>query len=394
MLKSVTIENFFSFGEAQKIELNSGVNILIGINGSGKSNFLRAIELLCETTVGGGLHKLFQQKWGGFDSVKYLNGSNNNFIGFIYEFDFNTKDNNSNTVVNNLFYELRIYSNGKKSYYLSEHFYEVRENNEQFTYIHVLAGNDELKAAYNVGPQVNRVDESILKQTNFLSFIPFSPFLKLRDFLENMTNYDKFDLSYEGKLRSPSATYNEAKLLPKGENFADLLNDINNNDEATFEKIVGLVKSVNPNFKGLGFKIIGSKILLTLKENNLDQSVSIEFISDGTLQFLLLLLIFYNQKRGYLVVFDEPDPYLHPDMINEVAKGIKHAAATGTQMIIATHSPLLLNDFELKDVLIFEKDKNNQSIVNRKSVKEFEHWEGDFLVGQMWLSGQLGGVRW
>jgi predicted ATPase len=394
MLKSITIENFFSFGEAQKIELNSGVNILIGINGSGKSNFIRAIELLYEATVGSGFHKLFQQKWGGFNSVKYLNGSNNNSIKFIYEFDLNVKENNLNTVMKNLFYELEIYSNGKMGYYLSERFYEIRENNQLITYVHTYGGNDVFKAEYKVVDESTRSDESFLKQINFSSFNPISPLVKLRDFLKNMINYDKFDLRYEGKLRSLSPTYTEEKLLPNGENFTDLLNNINNNDEATFEKIVGLVKSVNPNFKGLGFKIIGSKILLTLKENNLDQSVPIEFISDGTLQFLLLLLIFYNQKRGYLVVFDEPDPYLHPDMINGIAKGIKHAAATGTQMIIATHSPLLLNDFELKDVLIFEKDKNNQSIVNRKSIKEFEHWEGDFLVGQMWLSGQLGGVRW
>jgi len=43
MIKKITLENFFSFSEKTEIELNSGVNILVGINGSGKSNFIKAI---------------------------------------------------------------------------------------------------------------------------------------------------------------------------------------------------------------------------------------------------------------------------------------------------------------------------------------------------------------
>jgi predicted ATPase len=56
---------------------------------------------------------------------------------------------------------------------------------------------------------------------------------------------------------------------------------------------------------------------------------------------------------------------LHPDMINGVARGIKYAAQNGTQMIIATHSPLLLNAFELEDLMIFEKNERNESIVKK-----------------------------
>ena len=117
-------------------------------------------------------------------------------------------------------------------------------------------------------------------------------------------------------------------------------------------------------------------------------------ISDGTLRFLLLLSILYNPDRGTLVCLDEPEIGLHPDMINTIAEGIKYAAQTGTQMFIATHSPLLLNAFDLEDILIFEKDENNKSIVKTKSEEDFADWQGKFLAGQMWLRGQLGGTRW
>jgi hypothetical protein len=43
---------------------------------------------------------------------------------------------------------------------------------------------------------------------------------------------------------------------------------------------------------------------------------------------------------------------------------------------------------------IFEKDANNSTIISTKSEEDFENWQGEFLAGQMWLNGQLGGVRW
>jgi predicted ATPase len=81
-------------------------------------------------------------------------------------------------------------------------------------------------------------------------------------------------------------------------------------------------------------------------------------------------------------------------MIKTIGEGIKYAAQNGAQMVIATHSPLLLNYFELEDLKIFEKNKTNYTVVITKTEEDFENWEGEFLVGQMWLRGQLGGVRW
>lgn len=46
MVQKVTVEIFFSFGTEQTIELNSDTNILVGINGKGKTNFIRTIRLL------------------------------------------------------------------------------------------------------------------------------------------------------------------------------------------------------------------------------------------------------------------------------------------------------------------------------------------------------------
>ena len=94
-----------------------------------------------------------------------------------------------------------------------------------------------------------------------------------------------------------------------------------------------------------------------------------------------------------MVVIDEPERGLHPDMIKSVGEMLKRASSD-CQIIVATHSPHLLNQFELEDVIVFEKDEENKTVVKRVSEKDFEDWEGDFLPGQMWLRGLIGGKRW
>ena len=69
-------------------------------------------------------------------------------------------------------------------------------------------------------------------------------------------------------------------------------------------------------------------------------------------------------------------------------------ASRDTQLICATHSPLLLNQFTLNDIIVFDKNDKNQTIINRPAESDFEDWEGSLLPGQMWLYGVLGGKRW
>lgn len=132
---------------------------------------------------------------------------------------------------------------------------------------------------------------------------------------------------------------------------------------------------------------------MMLRGQHLSKSVSIEHISDGKLRYLLLLSILFNPERGSIVCIDEPETSLHPDMINTIAEAIKQASKE-TQLIISTHSPLLLNAFKLDDILIFEKNTDNETTVSRKSMDEFDGWVDDFMVGQAWLQGLMGGKRW
>ncbi len=409
MIKSITIENFFSFSESTTIELNPKVNILVGINGSGKSNFLKAIRFLYESISGKGLEKIFLKDWGGFNTVANFNESKSNTIKLVYEFDYHVINkvinNNGYKFKNNPIYEIIIHKSGITSFYLEEYLYNEKKErrNDPFVYLKMKNGKGIISTREdgNIGwqqyPQENgsilfKEQELILRQISDPD--RFFPLYTLRQAIDSIAVYDYFDTTLESSIRQKSFSGIETKLFPTGENLVQVLHRIKNQHTLQYEKIEDYLKKVNPNFKDINFDVWADKYYLTLREKNLATTVSVLHISDGTLRYLLLLSIFLNPERGYLVSLDEPEIGLHPDMINTIAEAIKKASFDNSQLIIATHSPQLLNSFDIEDVLVFEKDDNNKTIVTRKSESDFEDWNDDFLVGQLWLRGKIGGKRW
>uniref|UniRef100_A0AAU6WU69 AAA family ATPase n=1 Tax=Chryseobacterium endophyticum TaxID=1854762 RepID=A0AAU6WU69_9FLAO len=112
-------------------------------------------------------------------------------------------------------------------------------------------------------------------------------------------------------------------------------------------------------------------------------------LSDGTLRFLLQMAIYHNPNKGSLISLDEPEIGLHPDMISTICDSIIETSEN-TQYFIATHSPLILNGFRQEHILIFDKDENNHTVVKYLNKEKYE----GIPLGQLWMSGNIGGVRW
>ena len=89
MLKAIILRDFFSFKGEKKIKLKDGVNLLLGINGSGKSSFINSLRILGEGIAGEGLVKLIQEQWGGYDQVVNFNGDRKApYAQITYVFDY------------------------------------------------------------------------------------------------------------------------------------------------------------------------------------------------------------------------------------------------------------------------------------------------------------------
>ena len=74
-------------------------------------------------------------------------------------------------------------------------------------------------------------------------------------------------------------------------------------------------------------------------------------LSDGTIRFIALTVLFMQPNLPKVIVIDEPELGLHPVAISKLAGLIKIAANRGTQIIAATQSAELISNFEPEDIL-------------------------------------------
>ncbi len=400
MIKELTIRDFFSFKGEHTIELNTGVNILVGVNGSGKTSFLNAITMLYEGIAGGGLSSLFRQ-WGSYNAIVNACGEQKPdcfSVTYVFDADVLRKVVSASPFKNDVYYKITVFPIGDgTNYTLCETLYseDSTRKKKTFSYLEFRNGIGQISVRTKSGIEVEKYDDGMLSaQELVLRQITdpqrYLPSFVVREAISAIAGYSKFNFD---KVRQPADANDVKRLISTGENLTHLLSNLNNNYTFQYEKIRECLSDINPNFTGIGYNVFGSRLYLSLREKNLSHAIDALHMSDGTLKYLLLLSIFHNPQRGTLVFIDEPESCLHPDMIRSVAKMMKMAAKT-SQIIVATHSALLLNAFELDDILVFEKNDKNETQIIRYSEDDFGDREDELLPGQLWLNGEIGGKRW
>jgi len=394
MLKSIELVNFFSF-KCVKVELGQ-LNALIGINGSGKTNFIKAIQLLKSVVVEGGLQDLILNKWGGFDSICYFgkhDGDSIDCVKLKFEFDPSTISDYGYKFIEPIFYTIAISKvPSTQNFTISE----SMKTKSGYKYFKMKSGkgfamegasNNQKKVEYILGSG----DESIFTQV--VDKDRYIQIYTLREAIKNIAIYSFFDTTAQSPIRKPMLPVGAIRLQPNGSNLTQLLNHIKLNNKPNYRAIVKALHNVNPNYTGIDFNIMGTNIELMLDEDNLDRSVHVTHISDGTLRFICLLSIIYNSDRGSLICIDEPEIGLHPDMVAEIMSGMLNDS-DGSQIIISTHSEYILNPLSVKDVMVCEKDENNATQISTFTDSEFQEWASNYATGRLWRNGDLGGNRY
>lgn len=398
MIKSIRFKNFFSFKDCT-VTLNN-INALIGINGTGKSNFIKALQLLKATVTEGALPELILNQWGGFDAM-FFAGNNLQYdskveLGFEFDVNFFPFGNEP------LYYYYITFNRvgSTQNYRISEWFYSkdndgnvldqyMRRHNGKVS-IQTESNKTADSESHNIEYVIVNEMESCFVQLEHGQY----EMSELRSFIKDMSVYGYFDTTAKSLIRKPMLPSGiSPKLLSDGSNLPQILNRIKINSKSNYNNLIASLQAINPQYNGFDFNFIGNNIELMLDEMHLERSVHVTHISDGTLRYLCLLAIVHNPERGNLVCIDEPEIGLHPDMISEFVVAMNQVSDK-TQFIISTHSEHILNNLSVENVLVCEKDDDNGTIVNTFRDKDYVEWASQYATGNLWRNGNLGGNRY
>jgi predicted ATPase len=136
-------------------------------------------------------------------------------------------------------------------------------------------------------------------------------------------------------------------------------------------------------------KLNPNRIKLEWRQRDSDASFDGYSLSDGTLRFICLSTLLLQPSPPKLILLDEPELGLHPSAIVILSEMLK-AAAERAQVLIATQSVTLLNNFAARDVIVAEHDGTKTTFI-RHSDEDLKDWLDDYSLGELWEKNVIGG---
>lgn len=408
MLVRLRLENFYSFKDST-IEFGEDQNIVVGTNGSGKSNLFKAIKLLKMGLAGGqdSLQRFIMIECGGFDNIFYrgiVKREKNEDEFFALTFTFDKEQlkwaDSSWIFKDNVRYEIKVTKvEGSANYFITEKICNETAGmrGQHFIFLDFSGGKGV------VNERISEENTEFLKLVNYSDFNPndlvlsqindsdrYKALTTLKRILSNIYLYDPIDTSKDSPIRNPSQISTNTFLFNDGSNLGYVLNSFKLRQKDVFKAISKNLFTVNNSVEGIDFDISGGRIEILLQERGLNSAIPINSLSDGTLKFFCLVTILLNSAKPAILCIDEPEVGLHPDMIRIIGRLVANYEG---KIIVNTHSDILLNNFDYENLLVFEKDESNATIVKSFTDEEMLYWIENYSLGALWQKGVLGGIR-
>jgi len=356
-LEKLTIKNFKSIRE-QTLELDR-LNIFIGANGAGKSNLIQAFRFLREIQQRNLATYSLEQ---GADSLLYFGRKTSKFTEFFLEFAENDLSNA---------YRIRLSPTTDGALVVNEETVYFHDRKQyQTPYIDVIsAGSKEAAVAISE----NRVAGWV------------------RNDLATYQLYHFHDTSDAASVKAACVLEDNRFLRPDASNLAAFLYYLEQKRPEHFRNIEDTIRQIAPFFERFTLepsRLRPDRIRLEWKETGSDAYFNATSLSDGTLRFLCLATLLLQPELPVLVLLDEPELGLHPAAITLLAD-LLSSAATRTQVLVATQSVTLVNQFEPEQVWTVDRE-DNQSIFRRLITQNMNRWLDDYALGELWEKNILG----
>ncbi len=220
----------------------------------------------------------------------------------------------------------------------------------------------------------------------------FQEFKAVADFRRLLDNWYIANFQIPDAKKSQEIGVSET-LSPTGDNLALVADYIYENHPQIFTLILEKMKQRVPGVSQVDAeKTSDGRIILRFQDGAFKDPFISRYVSDGTLKMFAYLILLYSPNRYPLLCIEEPENYLHPALLKELAEEFRDYANRGGQVFISSHSPDFVNALELDELFWLKKEQGYTSIhraVDDEVVKAL-FGEGDRL-GWLWNQGYLKG---
>ena len=213
---------------------------------------------------------------------------------------------------------------------------------------------------------------------------------------ELFASFRVFNIDVSEARRPASQRDNEA-LRNDASNVAAFLHHLSDDSEV-FDRLQDDARALVPGLTEIDFRPVGGSeeaVAVLLKESGLRGTTTLAEASFGTIRALALLALLYDPKPPLLTCVEEIDHGLHPYAFDRLIELVREAS-TRTQFVIATHSPAFVNRLYASELLVCERGHDGATrlpAIDSDRVREIEVAAGNELgLGELWFSGSLGGV--
>ncbi len=380
-IEELTVKNYRALRDLQLKKLTP-LTVFLGPNGSGKSTIFDVFAFLSEC-FSVGLRKAWDKR-GRFKELR-SRGADGPIV-----FELKYKESKKSPIIT---YHLAI-DEGAKGPYVAEEWLQWRRGTKgkPFRFLDFKRGKGQVVTGEMPDEHDQRMEEE-LDSPDMLAVNTLGQFAKhprvsaLRRFI---TGWYLSYLSADSTRTTPESGAQE-RLTPSGDNLPNVIQYLKEQHEERLNQILATLSQRIPRLEKVEAEVLqDNRLLLQIKDAPFERPILSKFASDGTLKMLAYLTVLYDPEPPQLIGIEEPENYLHPRLLPELAEECREAAAHA-QLMVTTHSPFFVNGLRPEELWVLSRDDKGytkaKKAADMRGVKEF--MVAGAQLGHLWMEGHF-----